>query len=63
FETGLILTPRGEFSVIIAALATGVVQIFAGMYILIAALIGMFLVQMAPKIGEKIWGQSKDSKE
>lgn len=63
FETGLILTPRGEFSVIIAALATGVVQIFAGMYILIAALIGMFLVQMAPKIGEKIWGQRKDSKE
>ncbi|WP_394191816.1 cation:proton antiporter [Paenisporosarcina quisquiliarum] len=63
FETGLVLTPRGEFSVIIAALASGVVQIFAGMYILIAALIGMFLVQMAPKIGEKIWGQRKDSKE
>lgn len=63
FETGLVLTPRGEFSVIIAALASGVVQIFAGMYILIAALIGMFLVQMAPKIGEKIYGQRKDSKE
>jgi len=57
FETGLVLTPRGEFSVIIAALASGVVQIFAGMYILIAALIGMFLVQMSPKIGEKIWGK------
>lgn len=63
FETGLVLTPRGEFSVIIAALASGVVQIFAGMYILIAALIGMFLVQMAPKIGGKIWGQRQDSKE
>ena len=63
FETGLVLTPRGEFSVIIAALASGVVQIFAGMYILIAALIGMFLVQMAPKIGEKIYGPRKDSKE
>ena len=63
FETGLVLTPRGEFSVIIAALASGVVQIFAGMYILIAALIGMFLVQMAPKIGGKIYGQRKDSKE
>lgn len=63
FETGLVLTPRGEFSVIIAALASGVVQIFAGMYILIAALIGMFLVQMSPKIGGKIWGNRKDSKE
>ncbi|MET1012961.1 MAG: cation:proton antiporter, partial [Paenisporosarcina sp.] len=61
FETGLVLTPRGEFSVIIAALTTGVVQIFAGMYILIAALIGMFLVQTAPKISEKIWGPRKDS--
>jgi CPA2 family monovalent cation:H+ antiporter-2 len=63
FETGLALTPRGEFSVIIAALATGVVQIFAGIYILIAALIGMFLVQMSPKITEKIWGSKKDSNE
>lgn len=52
FETGLTLTPRGEFSVIIAGLATGVVQIFSGMYILIAALIGMILVQLAPKIGK-----------
>ncbi|MBW9234531.1 cation:proton antiporter, partial [Leptospira santarosai] len=52
FETGLALTPRGEFSVIIAGLATGVIQIFSGMYILIAALIGMLLFQMAPKIGQ-----------
>ena len=51
FETGLALTPRGEFSVIIAGLATGVVQIFSGMYILIAALLGMMLFQLAPKIG------------
>jgi CPA2 family monovalent cation:H+ antiporter-2 len=63
FETGLALTPRGEFSVIIAALATGVVQIFAGIYILIAALVGMFLVQISPKITEKIWGSKKDSNE
>ncbi|HLG28194.1 MAG TPA: cation:proton antiporter [Paenisporosarcina sp.] len=60
FESGLALTPRGEFSVIIAALATGVVQIFAGMYILIAALLGMVLFQMAPKISRKLMGDKKE---
>lgn len=61
FETGLTLTPRGEFSVIIAGLATGVVQIFSGMYILIAALIGMTLVQLAPKLSE--WMKNKQNRE
>jgi len=36
----LTLTPRGEFSVIIAGLATGALQIFT-MYILITAFVGM----------------------
>ena len=58
-ESGLAITPRGEFSVIIAGLATGVVQIFAGMYILIAALLGMVLFQMATKIGQKFMGDKK----
>ncbi|MFX3672835.1 MAG: cation:proton antiporter [Paenisporosarcina sp.] len=62
FESGLVLTPRGEFSVIVAGLATGVIQIFAGMYILIAALLGMFLVQLSPKISDKIMGKSKEEK-
>lgn len=60
FESGLALTPRGEFSVIIAGLATGAVQIFAGMYILIAALLGMLLFQMAPKIGGFLAGKKKN---
>ena len=59
FETGLALTPRGEFSVIIAGLATGVIQIFSGMYILIAALIGMLLFQLAPKIGQMLSKREK----
>jgi len=59
FETGLVLSPRGEFSVIIAGLATGVVQIFSGMYILLAALLGMFLVQIAPMITKKVMGPAK----
>ena len=58
-ESGLALTPRGEFSVIIAGLATGVVQFFAGMYILIAALLGMVLFQMASKIGDKLMSAKK----
>lgn len=60
FETGLVLSPRGEFSVIIAGLATGVVQIFSGMYILLAALLGMFLVQIAPMITKKVMGPAKE---
>lgn len=60
FETGLVLSPRGEFSVIIAGFATGAVQIFAGIYILIAALLGMFLFQLAPKISDKVMGKNKE---
>lgn len=60
FETGLVLAPRGEFSVIIAGLSTGVVQIFSGIYILIAAVLGMFLVQIAPIITKKVMGPVKD---
>ncbi|MGD6805166.1 cation:proton antiporter [Rossellomorea aquimaris] len=49
-ETGFTLAPRGEFSVIIAGLASGTLQIFAGVYILAAALIGMLLCQLSSKI-------------
>lgn len=63
FETGLVLSPRGEFSVIIAGLATGVVQIFSGIYILFAALLGMFLVQIAPMITKKVMGPAKEEKD
>ncbi|WP_227935188.1 cation:proton antiporter [Alkalihalobacillus deserti] len=56
FETGFTLVPRGEFSVIIAGLAGGAIQIFAGMYILIAALLGMLLCQLGSKITNRICG-------
>ncbi len=49
-KAGLSLSSRGEFSVIIAGLATGGLKVFAGAYILIAALIGMLLFQLAPRI-------------
>ncbi|WP_252183669.1 cation:proton antiporter [Rossellomorea vietnamensis] len=54
-ETGLTLAPRGEFSVIIAGLASGTLQIFAGVYILAAALIGMLLCQLSSKIGNRVY--------
>ncbi|MBX9971760.1 cation:proton antiporter [Cytobacillus firmus] len=49
-KAGLSLSSRGEFSVIIAGLATGGLKVFAGAYILIAALIGMLLFQLSPRI-------------
>ncbi|GLB58700.1 cation:proton antiporter [Cytobacillus sp. NCCP-133] len=56
-KSGFSLASRGEFSVIIAGLATGGLKVFAGAYILIAALAGMLLFQLAPLL------QSKFAKE
>jgi CPA2 family monovalent cation:H+ antiporter-2 len=49
-KSGFSLASRGEFSVIIAGLATGGLKVFAGAYILIAALIGMLMFQLAPSL-------------
>ncbi|MFS0637694.1 cation:proton antiporter [Mesobacillus foraminis] len=54
-KAGLSLTQRGEFSVIIAAMAAGQLKIFAGIYILAIALIGTILFQIAPKLNKKIF--------
>lgn len=51
-RAGLSLTQRGEFSVIIAGLAAGALQVFAGIYILAAALIGTMLFQFAPQLNK-----------
>lgn len=53
-KAGLSLTQRGEFSVIIAAMAAGPLKIFAGIYILAIALIGTILFQLAPKLNKII---------
>lgn len=57
FRAGLSLCARGEFSVVIASLATGVFKIFSGIYIVIIAFIGMLLFEHAPKITNKIYGK------
>ncbi|MCM3575124.1 MULTISPECIES: cation:proton antiporter [Mesobacillus] len=53
-KAGLSLTQRGEFSVIIAALATGELKIFASIYILVIAIIGTIMFQLAPRLNNMI---------
>lgn len=52
---GISLTQRGEFSVVLAGLASGALKIFTGIYILAAALIGMVLFQLAPRLNKVIF--------
>ncbi|WP_026674547.1 cation:proton antiporter [Alkalihalobacterium bogoriense] len=58
-RAGLSLTQRGEFSIIIAALAIGTIQSFSSIFILLSALIGVALFQLAPSISKKIYGRKK----
>jgi CPA2 family monovalent cation:H+ antiporter-2 len=60
-KAGLSLTQRGEFSVIIAALATGELKTFASIYILVIAFIGTILFQLAPKLNELIMAKVDDN--
>lgn len=62
-RAGLFLTPRGEFSVVIASLATGTTKIFSGIYVLLAAIIGIILFILAPQIANKIYGKPKKTKK
>ncbi|SDZ41834.1 monovalent cation:H+ antiporter-2, CPA2 family [Evansella caseinilytica] len=62
-RAGLSLTQRGEFSIIIAALAVGTVQVFSGIFILVSATVGVILFQLAPVIAKKIYARKKMSVE
>ncbi len=48
------LGQRGEFSVVIAALALSGLRFFLGLYIAVTAVVGVYLFRLAPSIGEKI---------
>ena len=48
------LGQRGEFSVVIAALADTGLRFFLGIYISVTAVAGVYLFRMAPAIGEKM---------
>lgn len=62
-RAGFSLTQRGEFSVIIASLGVGSIKLFGGIYILISALIGIILFQLAPKLTEIIYGKKEATKK
>jgi monovalent cation:H+ antiporter-2, CPA2 family len=59
FRAGLSICARGEFSVVIASLATGIIKVFAGIYIIISAFIGLLLFEKAPQITNLIYGKPK----
>lgn len=61
-KAGLSLTQRGEFSVIIAALATGELKVFASIYILVIAFIGTILFQLAPRLNTLIVDKVKEKR-
>ncbi|WP_226085052.1 cation:proton antiporter [Mesobacillus sp. S13] len=61
-KAGLSLTQRGEFSVIIAALATGELKVFASIYILVIAFVGTILFQLAPGLKKLIVQKVKEKK-
>lgn len=63
FRAGLSICARGEFSVVIAAIATAGIKVFSGIYVIIAAFIGMLLFNYAPKITVLFYGQPVKKKK
>lgn len=49
-RAGLSFTQRGEFSVIIAAMASDTIRVLSGVFILASAMIGILLFELAPKV-------------
>lgn len=60
-RAGLSFTQRGEFSIIMAALAVGTIQAFSSIFILASAIIGIILFQLAPKIANKVYGKKRNT--
>jgi CPA2 family monovalent cation:H+ antiporter-2 len=56
-RAGFSLTPRGEFSVVIAGIATGATKVFTGVFILISAMLGIVSFLFAPKLTNLIYGK------
>lgn len=61
-RAGLMLTSRGEFSVVIAGLAVGEMKVFGGVYILLSAMLGILLFMIAPQITSAIYGKKQAKK-
>ncbi|MUV39231.1 Ammonium/H(+) antiporter subunit AmhT [Lentibacillus sp. JNUCC-1] len=63
FRAGLSFCARGEFSVVIASIAVGAIKVFSGVYIVLAAFLGMILFNMAPAITTKVYGKPVKKKQ
>lgn len=61
-RAGFSLTPRGEFSVVIAGIATGATKVFSGMFILISAMLGILFFIFAPALTNLIYGKKQKKK-
>lgn len=61
-RAGFSLCARGEFSVVIASIASGNIKIFSGIYIIITAFLGMLLFDLAPKLTNAIYGKPEKKK-
>lgn len=64
-RAGFSLGQRGEFSVVIAALALTGLRFFLGIYIAVTAVVGVYLFRMAPALGEKVgdWWIKREKKK
>ncbi len=62
-RAGISFTQRGEFSVIIATMATDTIRLFSGVFILSSAMIGILLFQLAPKITNMIYPKKETVKK
>jgi len=62
-RAGLSMCARGEFSVVIASTATGILKVFSGLYIVIAAFVGMLLFEQASWITNKVYGKPVKKKK
>ncbi|MDQ0352254.1 CPA2 family monovalent cation:H+ antiporter-2 [Alkalibacillus filiformis] len=56
-RAGFSLTQRGEFSIIMAALASEMIMAFSSVFILTSAILGVVLFQNAPVIARRVFGK------
>ncbi|MDG5786306.1 cation:proton antiporter [Evansella sp. AB-P1] len=61
-RAGFSLIQRGEFSIIIAALATTEIMVFSSVFILSTAIVGIIFFQFAPKTANKFYPNKKPQK-
>jgi len=62
-RAGLSLVQRGEFSAVIASLAAAQLRVFSGVYVIVTAMLGVFLFQKAPAFADRFHRWRKARKE